>query len=71
MKYVRNDIVKPFMVKTLRYADHVHEMHDLAKYLTPPSMNGQSTMAYNWSVHNKEFTTSDLRLAIKDGLPKK
>ena len=27
-------------------------------------------MTDNWSVRNKEFTTSDIRLAIKDGLPK-
>ena len=27
-------------------------------------------MAANWSVHKKEFTTSDIRIAIKDGLPK-
>ena len=45
-------------------------MNDLAKYLTPPSMNGESEMAAKWSVCNKEFATSDLRLDIKDGLPK-
>ena len=28
-------------------------------------------MIDNWSVRNKEFTTSDLQLAIKDGPPKK
>ena len=27
-------------------------------------------MAANWALRNKEFTTSDLRLAIRDGLPK-
>ena len=27
-------------------------------------------MAANWSVHNKEFTISDLQLAINDRLPK-
>ena len=36
MKYVRNDIVKPFKVKTLRYAERVRDMHELAKYLPPP-----------------------------------
>ena len=71
MKYVRNDIVKPFKVKILRYVELMIEMHDLEKYLPPPSMKGEIAMAANWSVHNKEFTTSDLRLAIKDGLPKK
>ena len=70
MNYVCNDIVKPFKVKILRYADHVREMHDLEKYLPPPSIKVESAMAANWSVHNKQFTISDLQLAIKDGLPK-
>ena len=34
-------------------------------------MKGKSAITPNWSVRNKEFNTSDLRLAIKDGLPKK
>ena len=70
MKYVTNDIVKPFKFKILRYTKRMHEMHDLAKYLPPPSIKGDSTMAANWSVRNEDFTTSDLRLAIKDRFPK-
>ena len=38
MKYVCNDILKPFKVKILRYTKRVRERHDLAKYLPPPSM---------------------------------
>ena len=60
MKYVHNDIVIPFKVKILRYAERVHEMHDLAKYLPTPSMKGESAMASNWSVCNEEFATIDL-----------
>ena len=67
MKYVRNDIVKPFKVKILRYTDCVDEMHDLAKYLPTYLMKGQSETAAYWSVRNEGFTNSDLRLAIKDG----
>ena len=70
MMYVRNYILKPFKVKTPRYAKRMHGMHDLAKYLTPPSMKGEIAMTANWSVRNEEFTTSDIRLAIKDGLQK-
>ena len=70
MKFVLNDIVKPFKVKILRYANRLQYMHELAKHLPPPSMNGKSVMAANWSVRNKEFTNSDLRLSIRDGLPK-
>ena len=70
MKYVSNDIVKPFKVEILRYVKRVHEIHDLAKYLPQPSMKGHSVMAANWNFRNKEFTISDLQLAIKGGLPK-
>ena len=48
MNYVRNDIVKPFKVKILRYAESVSEMHELAKYLPSPSMKGESAMVANW-----------------------
>ena len=70
MKYVRNDIVKPFKIKTLRYAEHVREMHDLSKYLPSPLMKVESAMADHFKVRNENFTASDLRLAIKDGFPK-
>ena len=52
MKYVCNDIVKPFKVKILRYAERVCEMHDLAKYLPLPSMKVESELVANWSVRN-------------------
>ena len=56
--------------KKNRCSERVREMHDLSKYLNPPSMKGESEMEANWNAHNKEFTSNDLQLAIKDGLPK-
>ena len=70
MSYVCNDIVKPFKVKIIRYDEQVREMHDLAKYLPPPLMNGYSEMEANWNFRNKYSTISDLRLDIKNGIPK-
>ena len=70
MKYVCNDIVKPFKVKILRYANRVREMYDLAKYLPPNLMKGKSATAANWTVCNQEFTAGEFRLEIKDRLPK-
>ena len=70
MKYISNDIVKPFKVKILRYSERVREMHDLANYLLPPPMKENTAMSANWSVLNKEFTTCDLRFYIKDRLTK-
>ena len=40
VKYIHNDIVKPFRVRILQYAERVCEMHNLTKYPPPPSMNG-------------------------------
>ena len=70
MNYVRNKIVKPFKVKILRYDELVRDMHDLEKYLPPPSMKVDSAMTDNWNVENEEFIISYIRLAIKDRLPK-
>ena len=47
MRYVRNDIVKPFEVKVLRCAERVHEMAELVKYLHPPLTKGESAMSAN------------------------
>ena len=35
LKYLRNDIVNPFCVGILRYAERIQVMHDLAKQLPP------------------------------------
>ena len=43
-------------------------IHDLEKYPPPPLMKGQSYEAANWKVCNQEFTVSEIRVAIKDGL---
>ena len=50
MKYVCNDILKPLNVKILCCSKHICERHDLAKYLSPPSIKGESVMASNWNV---------------------
>ena len=38
VKYIHNDIVKPFRFVIFHYSDFFHEMHNLPKYLPPPSM---------------------------------
>ena len=42
LKYIRNNIVKQFHFIILRYADHVQDMHDLAKYQLPTLTKGDS-----------------------------
>ena len=52
-KYIHNDIVKPFRVVILQYAERVCEMHDLAKYLPPPLTKGQEYNDADWDVCDK------------------
>ena len=44
-------------------------MHDLAKYLTPPSMKGEGYYQADWTVRDKEFSENDIRVATRDELP--
>ena len=60
MNYTRNDIVKPFKVKMLCYSERVRDMHDLAKYLPPPSMKGKIANTDNWNVRKQEFKGSEI-----------
>ena len=53
VKYIHNDIVKPFRFLTLQYAECIHDMNDIPKYLPAPSMkHGHYDEAY-WAVHYK------------------
>ena len=36
VKYICNDIVKPFRVSILQYNERIWYIHDLSKYLPPP-----------------------------------
>ena len=65
MNYIHNDIVKPFKIKILRYAERMCEMNDLANYLPPPSMKGKSAEEANWNVRIQEFMVSGIQFAIK------
>ena len=69
LKYIRNDILKPFRVVILHYAERVEEMHDLAKQLPPPLMKGKSFESANWKVRNRELSVHEIRVLVKDGPP--
>ena len=61
--------MKPFRVVILRCVKRVMDMHDLARYLTPPSMKGKRYEASNFKVFDQEFTGSDIHAVIKYILP--
>ena len=53
IKYIHNGIVKPFRVGIIQYTGRVYETHDLAKYLLPPSIEGQEYNTSDWYVRDK------------------
>ena len=61
--------MKLLRVVILCYAERVQEMHDLAKYLPPPSMKGESFKASNLKVSDKEFSVHYIQIYIKNRLP--
>ena len=69
LKYICNDIVKPFCVRIINYSKRVQYMHDLAKHLPSPSMKGDIYEADNCKFHNEELSVDDIRVSIKYGIP--
>ena len=43
-------------------------MHDMAKYLPPPSSNGDILNQANWKVCDRGFTKDYIRVTTKDGI---
>ena len=69
IKYIHNDIVISFWVGILRYAERVHEMNDLDKYLPQPSMKKESYKSANRDISEKGLSKNEICTEIKDGLP--
>ena len=38
---LHNIVVKPFIFRIIQFTEHICKMHELAKYLTPPSTKGK------------------------------
>ena len=52
--YIHNDIVKPFSFGIIQYVGHIQDMHNLIKYLPPPSRKGGEFEQADWNVRDKE-----------------
>ena len=53
VKYIHNVIVKTFRVRIIQYAEHVHTIHNLSKYLPPPFIKGREFEQTYWTVCDK------------------
>ena len=60
--------MKPFRVGILCYIKRFQEINNLAKYVPPTLMKGNSFDEYSWKVHGKESYEHGILVAIKDGL---
>ena len=69
VKYIHNNIIKPFNVIMLHYVGQIHKMHDIDKQLPPPSKKGDIFDQAYWKFHDYEFMEDEIRVATKDGLP--
>ena len=65
IKYIQNDIVNPFRVVILKYAERVRKIHDLAKYLSPTLMRGGDYYQSCWNVCGKELSEYNIHIATK------
>ena len=70
VKYIHNDILKPFRFGILQYSGHVREMHNLAKYLPPPSMKGEEYDEADWNICSKQFSEDEICVETRDRVPK-
>ena len=68
MKYICNDIQKPFRVSILHYTNIAHYIHDLEKYLLPTTKKRYGYHQADWRVCNREFTEDEIRVANKYGI---
>ena len=56
VKYINNNISKPFRVGILQYDNHIHQVHDLDKLL-PTNLKKEGMMDQEyWSVRDEELT---------------
>ena len=57
------------MAGILQYADHIHDIHNLAKYLPTPSLKGGDYNQADWAVREKEWSEYEIRVETKDWVP--
>ena len=53
VKFMHNDIVNPIRIGISQYANNFREMHDLAKFLYPPSNKGDEYDMVDWNTRDK------------------
>ena len=69
MKYIHNEILKPYSVIILQYDDRNRNMHELDKYLTNLSTKGNMYDQTNCKVCDQYFTEDAIRVSTKIGIP--
>ena len=69
VKYIYKDIFNPLRLSILQYIKRIHDMHDLVKYLPPPSKKGDMFYHLYYRIHAREFMEGEIHVATNIGLP--
>ena len=65
VKYIHNDIVKPFIVGIIQCTESARDMHDPAKYLPPPLTEGKEYSDADWTVCDKYLYENEIDVATR------
>ena len=68
MKYIKNNIKKPYKVRVLHYTDHIRDMHGMDSCLSRYIKKVQEYHVADWGTRNKPFNEEKNIIATRDGL---
>ena len=69
IKYIHNDISKPFRVSILQYDERGCKMHEQVKYFPPRLIKGGGFKSAYWDVRNRGLKKDVVQVTNNDGLP--
>ena len=69
VKFIHNDIVKPFGIGIIQYTERFWDMQDISKYLPPHSNKGGYFEQTDWDIRDKYFNEDVIHIATKDWIP--
>ena len=67
---LRGTALKKYKHVLVGCKEHIREMNELEKYLSPPLMKGGEFEQAYWNSHRKVFNEDVIRVTTKDKLPK-
>ena len=69
VKYIHNNIVNPYRVGIIQYAKHVHDIHDIYKFIPPHLKTVNEYDQSYWNIRNNLLYDDEIRATTKYALP--